>query len=124
MERKSFKFEIKSVDEEGGTFEGIASAYRKKADKVGDIVDPGAFTKTIKESGGKTLITYPPHNIDSIVGDGDIEDTPKGLKITGSILRELSKGNDAYLLLKRGVIKTLSIGYEVIKQEVVDGISI
>jgi hypothetical protein len=28
----------------------------------------------------------------------------------------------SYLLLKRGVIKTLSIGYEVIKQEVVDGI--
>lgn len=122
MERKSFKFELKAVDEESGSFEGIASAYRKTPDKVKDIVDPGAFTKTINDNGGKTLLTYPPHDIDSIVGEGELIDTPNGLMIKGSIIPELSMAKDAYHLLKRGIIKTLSIGYEVVKQEMVNGI--
>lgn len=122
MERKSFKFEIKAINEESGTFEGIASAYRKTPDKVKDIVDPGAFTKTINDNDGKTLLTYPPHNIESIVGEGELMDTPNGLMVKGTIIPELSMANDAYLLLKRGIIKTLSIGYEVIKQEIINGI--
>lgn len=121
-EYKSFKFEVKSVDEASGEFEGIASAFRKTPDKVNDIVQPGAFTKTISENQGETMLTFPPHNPFSPVGQGVINEGPEGLYVKGTLLRGIQKGEEAYLLLKAKVIKHLSIGYDAIKWQIKDGV--
>ncbi|MFA7463382.1 MAG: HK97 family phage prohead protease [Anaerovoracaceae bacterium] len=122
QEYKTIKFEVKSFDEATGEFEGIASAYRKTPDKVGDIVTPGAFTKTIQENDGEIMLTFPPHDTRSPVGKGQLIDTPDGLSIKGTLIRGIQKAEEAYLLMKAGVVKTLSIGYDVIKSDVKGGI--
>ncbi|MFA5761531.1 MAG: HK97 family phage prohead protease [Dehalococcoidales bacterium] len=122
MNQKTFKFEIKSFDDESGEFEGIASAYRKKKDRVGDIVDPGSFTKTINDNSGEFIATYPPHDTDSPVGMIKAVDSKDGLFIKGKLVRGVQKAEEAYLLMKAGVIRTLSIGYETVKAEMIDGV--
>jgi hypothetical protein len=122
MQQKSFKFEVKSFDEETGEFEGIASAFRKDPDAVKDIVHSGSYTKTIQENKGEIMLTYPPHDVRSIVGKGEIKEVKEGLYIKGTILRGIQKGEEAYLLMKAGVICTLSIGYDAIKWFMKEGI--
>lgn len=118
----NYKFEVKSFDENTGEFEGIASAYRKRPDKVDDIVDQGAFTKTIADNNGEIMLTFPPHDTDSPVGIAHLEDTEKGLKVKGKLIDGIQKAREAYLLMKAGVIKTLSIGYQAVKWEMRDGV--
>ncbi len=115
MQFKSINFEIKALDDETWKFEGIASAFRKSPDKVSDIVDPGAFTKTIKDNSGEVMLTFPPHDISSPIGKGVIEEAEKGLQIKGTLIKGIQKAEEAYLLLKAGVIKHMSIGYDAIK---------
>jgi len=122
QEQKTIRFEIKAFDEESGVFTGIASAYRTKPDKVNDIVDPGAFDKTIKDNKGKIMLTYPPHYIDSPVGVAEIVDSPEGLMVKGTLIDGIQKAKEAYLLMKAGVIKTLSIGYDAIRTKIIDGV--
>ena len=119
-ETKEIKFEVKAFDDETMTFEGLASAYRTTPDAYGDIVEPGAYTKTIKDSGGEVILTFPPHDTSSPVGMGKIEDSDKGLKVTGKLVAGVRAADDAYLLLKAGVIKELSIGYAAIKKKYKD----
>jgi len=122
VEYKIFRFQVKSFDEDTGKFTGIASAYRTKPDKYGDIVKKGAFTKTIKDNNGEAMITFPPHDQMSPVGNGIMSDTPKGLSIEGVLVRGVQKAEEAYLLLKAGLIKTLSIGYEAVKWYMENGV--
>ncbi|AGG07971.1 hypothetical protein B1778_04290 [Dehalococcoides mccartyi] len=122
MEKKNFRFQMKEFDEQTGNFEGIASAYRKSPDKVKDIVEPGSFTKTIQENNNGVMLTFPPHDTDSPIGIGPITDSTDGIVVKGQILRGIQKGEEAYLLMKAGVIRTLSIGYEAIKWEIKNGI--
>jgi phage head maturation protease len=46
-EVKDFKFQVKSVNEDG-TFEGYSAVYGN-VDLGGDVVEPGAFTKTLSD---------------------------------------------------------------------------
>ena len=46
-EYKSFKFELESADE-SGEFSGYAAVFGNK-DSGGDIIEKGAFSKTIRE---------------------------------------------------------------------------
>ena len=59
-ELKTFKFQVKEVDEAEGTFTGHAATFSDKPDSWGDIIDPGAFTKTLKEGAKriKSLCLY------------------------------------------------------------------
>lgn len=52
LKHKSLQFELSGVDEEQGIFEGYASVFGV-LDSDGDIVDRGAFTKTIAEGMAK-----------------------------------------------------------------------
>lgn len=124
MEYKRIKFKVESFNKDTGEFEGVASAFRKTPDKVKDIIHRGSFTKTIQENQGTVPLTYPPHDIMSAVGPALIAEGEQGLKVKGTILRGIQKGEEAYLLMKCDppVITTLSIGYDVIKSEVKAGI--
>lgn len=116
--RKAFAFELKSVSEDG-TFIGLASTYGNK-DLGGDIVDKGAFTKTLSERGAEVPILWQ-HDQKVPIGKGTLSDTPSGLQITGKLSLGTTKGREAYELMKDEVIDGLSIGYDVVKQKHAEG---
>lgn len=110
-EIKSFNLDLKSLTEEG-EFEGIASVYGNK-DSYGDVMERGAFTKSIKEN-PEIPVLYQHYDP---IGKGLVEDSQKGLLIKGRVLMEVQKAKEAYVLAKSGIVKGLSIGYRVVKDE-------
>ncbi|MBM3763416.1 MAG: HK97 family phage prohead protease [Acidobacteria bacterium] len=114
-ELKQLSLEIKLADGASGVFEGIASVYGN-VDSYGDIVEPGAFTKTISERGANVPILWQ-HDQKQPIGSGEVFETSKGLAIRGRILDTVTQGREALALLRAGVVKGLSIGYRTIKDE-------
>ena len=120
MERKTFKFEVKQINEIEGTFEGILSAFRKSPDKAKDIARPGCFKKTVSENPEIPALYM--HDIMSPVGKMSITETDQGLAVKGQLIKGIQKAEESLLLMKAGVIKTLSMGYDVLQREFKDGI--
>lgn len=117
--QRQFRMAIKSLNEDG-TFEGILSPYNN-VDDGGDLVEPGAFTKTLQEN-GNTIPALWQHKTDCPIGDLTLEDRPDGLWCKGKLLLEIPEAKKAYLLMKAKIVKGLSIGYDTIKSQVVDGV--
>lgn len=112
MEKKSFKFELKELNEDG-TFEGYASTFNK-VDHGGDTVEPGAFAKTLKENDQFPVHWY--HNYYEPVGGIHGEEDEKGLFVKGYLILEVQRAKELYALMRKKVVNMLSIGYDVIKQ--------
>jgi HK97 family phage prohead protease len=113
VERKAFAFDIKSIDE-SGSFVGFASVYGN-LDHGGDVVERGAFTKSMQERGTTVPILWQ-HDQKTPIGLGVLEDSNEGLKISGKLSLGVQQAKDAHELLKDRVVKGLSIGYDVVKQ--------
>jgi HK97 family phage prohead protease len=111
---KDFKFTVKAVDDKG-SFSGLAAVYGN-LDLGGDIIAPGAFSKTIRDKGGKVPILWQ-HDTHEPIGLGTLDDAQEGLKIDGQLCMESPVGQKAYALMKMGVLKGLSIGYDTIVSE-------
>src|SRR5678815_4361461 len=75
---REFKFNLDKI-EETGVFYGTAAVYGN-VDLGGDVIEAGAFTKSIAENGGKVPLLLD-HRIP--IGLAEIEDTPFGLKTRG-----------------------------------------
>lgn len=119
MQTKDFKFELKALAEDG-TFEGYLSVFNV-IDLGNDVVEPGAFTKTIQEQKGTVPLLWQ-HRTDKPIGTLTLEEDQYGLKVNGKLLLEVQQGREAYTLVKSGVIKGLSIGFEAIKKQVEKGV--
>jgi HK97 family phage prohead protease len=109
-----FAFELKSLNDDG-SFVGVASVYGNK-DLGGDVVDKGAFTKTLQERGSRVPILWQ-HDQKQPIGYGELVDTPTGLKISGKLTLAVAKAAEAHALMKDDVITGLSIGYDTIKHK-------
>lgn len=122
MERKTVKFEVKDVDEEAGTFTGYAATFSKRPDSYGDIIDPGAFAKTLKEHGKRVKILWN-HNVLEPIGKPEelIEDS-KGLLVKGKLSLGVQRAKEVLSLMKDGVITEMSIGYDTLKESWQNGI--
>jgi uncharacterized protein len=108
-------FELKSIDEEQNIFEGYASVFRN-VDHHGDVIEPGAFTKTIQERGHKVKVLWQ-HDPFTPIGKAiHLEEDNHGLFVRAKIF-DTTAGRDAMTLIKGGVIDELSIGYKTIKDE-------
>jgi hypothetical protein len=118
MKYRDLEIEIKDIGESDGTFVGLASVYGNE-DLGGDIVEPGAFTKTLSEKGGEVPLLWQ-HNMREPIGIGRLTDTQKGLEIQGKLILTVGKAREAYDLMKNRVIKGLSIGYDTVRDEVKD----
>jgi HK97 family phage prohead protease len=110
----TFRLEVKSVSE--GKFTGLASTYNN-VDLAGDRVMPGAFMKTLASSSERPL--YLEHK--TPIGKVQLKDSPAGLLADGALTMQVQAAQDAYALLRDGVIKGLSIGYQVVRSDFVDG---
>lgn len=117
MNRKhrTFPFHLKAV-ESSGEFSGYASVF-DKIDWYGDVVRPGAFTKTIAawKSKGKLPPILWQHNSQMPIGPHlDMYEDAKGLFVVGKLLIEdIEKAREAHALLKAKVISGMSIGFDV-----------
>lgn len=112
LEVKNFNFEVKATGD--NTFEGYAAVFRNK-DSYDDIIEPGAFAKTIQESKRvKVLWQHDPWQ--PIGKPTQMAEDNHGLYVKASI-SNTQLGKDVVQLLKDGVIDELSIGFNTIKDE-------
>lgn len=110
---KASKFEIKASAE--NTIEGYA-AYFGNVDSYGDIIEQGAFTKTLKENNNRVKVLWQ-HNTNEPIGKPiQMEQDSKGLYIKAKISMT-DVGRKAMELMRDGVIDEMSIGYDIIKDE-------
>jgi HK97 family phage prohead protease len=120
MPAKQFaSMSIKALQEDG-SFEGILASYNT-VDLGGDKIMPGAFTKTMQERGSEVPMLWQ-HNPDEPIGTLQLSDSADGLMVKGQLLMDLDYAKKAYILLKAGVIKGLSIGFSTIKKDMQDGV--
>ena len=133
VERAQFNLrELKFADDGAGademTFSGYG-AYFGNVDSYGDVIEPGAFAKAIKEArkSGLWPAMLMQHggwamNADDLTPVGlwvDMVEDDQGLMMQGK-LADTQRGREAYGLLKmtpRPAISGLSIGYRVRKSK-------
>lgn len=104
------ELDIKGISEDG-TFTGYASRFGVK-DLGGDIVQPGAFTKSLKSKPAARVKMLRGHDASEPIGvwTSLVEDS-RGLKATGQLILSTVKGRETWELLKAGALDGLSIGY-------------
>jgi HK97 family phage prohead protease len=115
MLEKNFKFQIKDLTE-AGEFTGFASIFGN-VDLQGDIVEKGAFARTLQHKGGRVPLLWQ-HKTDEPIGYVDVEEDDRGLRVTSGklLINEVVRSKEAYALMKAGVLKGMSIGYDVVKE--------
>lgn len=105
--------ELKATDL--GTIAGYFSTYDKTPDSYGDIIEPGAFTDTLKareESGHPFPLCFN-HDFSAVIGAVDsVEDTEKGPYIEAHFL-DTTLAQDVRKMLQSNAIYQFSFAYEV-----------
>ena len=107
--------DLKEMSEEG-EFEGYASKFGER-DKGGDVVLPGAFTKSLKTAKArKSLKMLWQHDPSSPIGVwNEVREDSKGLFVKGQLILSVSKARETHELMKAGAIDGISIGYRTVK---------
>lgn len=115
-EYKAFKFELESADDESGEFSGYAAVFGN-IDSGRDVIERGAFSKTIREDFDRIKILSQHNDCELPIGKPlELREDEKGLYIRGRI-SDTQKGRDIRTLLKDGVLNELSIGYDCVNAE-------
>lgn len=104
--------EIKGIGEDG-TFTGIASMYGV-SDLEGDIIEKGAFTKTIRENPEVPVLWQ--HDEEEVIGLGTVAEKGNKIEISGKLDLEDPVAQNAYRKIKSGLVKGLSIGFMAVKK--------
>ena len=103
--------ELKADGESEGVFMGYGSIFGNK-DLGNDIVERGAFLKSINERGANGVKLLWQHKTDTPIGIfEEIREDRKGLKVRGKLALKTQGGNEAYELMKMGALDGMSIGY-------------
>jgi HK97 family phage prohead protease len=117
-----------------GTLNGLVTPFNSQT-TIGDLkrggfreqIAPGAFKKTLQERGSVFLMN---HNSDMPLARTDVpagnpghmalvEESREGLKVT-AIPVDTSYGDDLLKLVKAGVVRGMSFGFEVVKDSWTD----
>ena len=117
MEYIEFKIDFKASEAglENGEFEGMASVFGN-VDQGNDIVDKGAFTRTLEHKGNEIPLLWH-HNPAEPIGVGIVHQNSKGLAIKGKLNLEVQKAREAHSLLRQKAVKGLSIGFQTVKEK-------
>ena len=114
MQRSSFAWEIKGIDETGYV-EGLAAGYGN-VDFGGDKIMPAAMQKSVTGRSGVPMLLF--HDQHRPVGKwSEFTETPEGLMAKGKISTKTRDGGEAYELVKDGALSALSIGYDAIRHK-------
>jgi HK97 family phage prohead protease len=120
LKTKSLACEFLKTISDQGIFEGMLSPYGN-VDAGGDLVEAGAYTKTLQEGGPKRPLLWQ-HMSDCPIGELTLEDRKDGLWCRGKLLLSLPEAKKAYECLKAGIVDGLSIGYQTIRDKVEAGV--
>ena len=111
---KSFKVDNFTEENNRLTISGWAATFGN-IDSGGDVIQPGAFTKTLQDRKGRIAFCYQ-HEIDEPIGNILVlEERPKGLWI--EVMLSASE-EDIQTKIKEGILKEMSIGYCVINSNI------
>lgn len=117
IEHKNFEFEVKEFSEPGG-LTGYLSTFGN-VDLGGDIVEPGAFTKTLQQRPVNPLLWHhDPSEPAKVIGSFAAKQDSMGLFIDADFLPDPDSQNmrlKVKALQEKGVKIGLSIGYQVIQ---------
>lgn len=118
-------FGVKAGPDDGlaeGEFLVYPSTFTKTPDSYGDVVAPGAFTKTIQawKDSGNTLPGLFGHRMDDpdfyIASATDMGEDDHGWWVKGKFDMESPKGAHVYRLVKSRRLSQLSFAYDVIDE--------
>lgn len=114
MEIKTLKFLPEDVQDEG-IITGYASTSKRDAD--GDVIEAGAFAKTISEgSDGWPFLWM--HDVKSPVGlVSALEYDGKGIRFTAELDLDTPEGKRVYSGLKKKYIDRTSVGFKTVKAQ-------
>lgn len=119
LQFKNFAIEEKKETESGLTITGYGAIFGN-VDSYGDIIERGAFIKTLIERKGRIAFCYQ-HDIWNPIGKiQSIEEDEKGLKITVKISEA---EEDIQTKIKEGILSEMSIGYRTMgsREEIQNG---
>lgn len=125
MEYRAFRFDCKALDPETGVFQGYASTFGN-VDLGGDMIEPGAFTQTLKHKKGKVVLLHQ-HDPAQRVGIAYLEEDGKGLKVSKGILNldnplAQTLFSDLKFYREHDLPMEMSIGFETVKKDLIDGV--
>jgi hypothetical protein len=114
MEYKIFGAEFKAQGDKG-EYEGYFSIFGN-VDDGGDVIHPGAFSKTIQERGRRVKVFYA-HDWNKLIGPPPevLTEDSKGLFARGRLTLDSFWGREVWALMKDGALTEGSIGYEAVK---------
>jgi HK97 family phage prohead protease len=120
-QKRSLRMEIKAISD-GGSFDGVLATYNT-VDLGGDLIEPGAFTKTIQEHGPEVKLLWQ-HEPANVIGKLQLMDGPDALRVKGQIELDpdIPFSMTAYKLLKKRLLSGLSIGFDTIKEQMDNGV--
>lgn len=111
--------ELIDADEKAGIVKGYGSIFGN-VDSDGDIINKGAYRKTVEESGSRVKYLYQ-HDMDKPLGKmRELYEDEKGLVFEAEIPKT-QLGKDVIELMKSGVITENSVGIIPVKKEMQDG---
>jgi uncharacterized protein len=128
FERKSYStlgvtpnLELKLVNADEGIWEAYASTFKATPDAYGDIVDKGAFKKTIRDNFRRIRNLWN-HNVDEPIGRPlAMSEDSHGLHTKNKLSLGVQRARETRELMADGVINEVSIGYDTITDKVKDG---
>lgn len=94
-----------------GEFSGYGAVFGN-VDDGQDVIKSGAFRKLRTKANGKIRIPLY-HDMSKVVGEGDVIQDEKGLRINGQLNMSLSYAQDAYELMKDGTLDAMSVGFTI-----------
>jgi HK97 family phage prohead protease len=113
MDFKAIKFETKALSD--NEFEGYASFFNN-IDAYDDIIERGAFKKTIAENRGRVKVLWQHDAAEPIGIPKEMIEDDNGLYVKAKISMT-DTGKKAMTLIRDGVITEMSIGYDVVKDD-------
>lgn len=110
----TFKIVESKGDEQKGVIEAYVSIFNN-VDLVGDVIEQGAFAESLAKKLPKGVWS---HKWDEPIAKTlEAREDNKGLYIKGQFIEGVQRADEAYKLIKGGVIDEFSIGFRVLDDE-------
>jgi uncharacterized protein len=122
-ERKRLDLAVEAVEPDG-TFSGYASLFGK-VDLGKDVVEPGAFARSLKARGASGIRMLFQHDPNEPVGAWtEIREDARGLFVRGRLAKDVGRARDVLNLMRGGALDGLSIGFHAVraKRDPVSGV--
>lgn len=114
LETKRAGLALENVDTDG-SFSGYASLFGQ-LDLGRDIIEPGAFAKSLKTRGPSGIRMLWQHDATEPIGVWTtIREDARGLYVEGRLAKGVVRARDALELMRGGALDGLSIGFRAVR---------